>query len=202
MQPYKAHPWHGISAGPHAPEYLSTFVEIVPSDTVKYEIDKASGYLRIDRPQKFSNVPPALYGFVPRTYCREQVAALCMTATGRTGIIGDGDPLDVLVLTEHHIPHGDILVRCKPIGGLLMIDNNEADDKIIAVLMGDAMYENYNDLSELPEGIVNRLKHYFLTYKQMPDGTPRTVVISQEYGREMAHKVILASMHDYKKHFT
>ena len=80
---HKAHPWHGISAGAHAPEIVTAFIEIVPTDTVKYEIDKESGYLKIDRPQKFSNIVPALYGFLPQTYCAEQVGENCSEQTGR-----------------------------------------------------------------------------------------------------------------------
>lgn len=75
---FKAHPWHGISAGEKAPDVVNVFVEIVPSDTIKYEIDKESGHLKVDRPQKFSNIIPALYGFVPRTYCDERVKELAV----------------------------------------------------------------------------------------------------------------------------
>src|SRR4029079_7352506 len=130
---FKSHPWHGVSIGDQAPAVVTAFIEITPSDTVKYEIDKASGILKVDRPQLFSNVVPALYGFIPQTYCKEEIAKLCMEQTGMTGIEGDGDPLDILVLTEHRIVRGDILVQAVPIGGLKMIDDNQADDKIIAV---------------------------------------------------------------------
>ena len=131
---HKAHPWHGVSPGSSLPKEVVAFIEISSTDTVKYEIDKPSGYLRIDRPQKYSNVVPALYGFIPRTYCGTQIAALCMEATGIGNIKGDGDPLDILVLTEKVIPRGDILVDAIPIGGLRLLDKDEADDKIIAVL--------------------------------------------------------------------
>src|SRR6185436_19144225 len=104
----QAHPWHGIPVGLDAPTVVNAFIEIVPTDTVKYEIDKASGHLKLDRPQQFSNVCPAPYGFVPQTWCHERVAALAMRRTGRTGIVGDGDPLDVCVLTERPITHGAI----------------------------------------------------------------------------------------------
>lgn len=194
---YKSHPWHGISIGTQAPDVISAFIEITPGDTVKYEIDKATGYLKIDRPQKFSNIVPALYGFVPQSYCKEQVAAFCMQKTGRTGIVGDDDPLDICVLTERHIPHGDIIVRAAPIGGFRLIDNNEADDKIIAVLFEDDVYGNVKDIHALPEGVVNRLKHYFLTYKQLP-GDHRQVEITHTYGREEALEVIRVSQLDYQ----
>src|SRR4051812_22603230 len=90
---YKPHPWHGISPGDLAPAAVQCFVEVVPSDTVKYEIDKVSGYLRVDRPQKYSNVCPALYGFIPQTYCGDSVAALSEEKTGLP-LVGDGDPVD------------------------------------------------------------------------------------------------------------
>ena len=118
----------------------SNFGIDVPTDTVKYELDKPSGYLKVDRPQKFSNVYPTLYGFIPRTYCGEENGAFCAQRTGRTGIMGDGDPLDICVLSEKPISHGDILLYAIPIGGLRMIDGQEADDKIIAILEGDAVY--------------------------------------------------------------
>ena len=110
---FKAHPWHGISAGQDAPNVVNVFVEIVPSDTIKYEVDKQSGYLKVDRPQQFSNIIPALYGFIPRTYCE------------------DDDPLDVLVLASEPLAPMS-MVRCYPIGVVRMLDNNEIDDKIIA----------------------------------------------------------------------
>ena len=87
---FQAHPWHGIEIGPEAPEVVTAYIEIIPSDTVKYEVDKPSGHLKVDRPQKFSNIVPALYGFIPQTYCKEEVGKYCMEKTGRTGIIGIG----------------------------------------------------------------------------------------------------------------
>lgn len=194
---YKSHPWHGIEIGANAPEIVTAFIEIIPSDTVKYEIDKRTGYLKVDRPQKFSNIVPALYGFVPQTYCKENVAAFCMEKTGRTGIVGDDDPLDICVLTEREITHGDIIVQAIPIGGFRMIDNGEADDKIIAVLKHDDVYGQWNDIAQLPPSIVNRLKHYFLTYKQLPGGKQQCE-ITHVYGREEALAVIEASRKDYQ----
>ena len=197
---YISHPWHGVNIGPNAPEIVTTYIEITPSDTVKYEIDKVSGILKVDRPQLYSNVVPALYGFIPQTYCHDEIAAWCMSKTGLKGIKGDGDPLDILVLTEHRIEHGNILVQAKPIGGFRMIDKNEADDKIIAVLLQDGMYAHYEDLNQLPAGIINRLKHYFLTYKRSPEGA-QPVEIPDVYGREEALQVINASRRDYQANF-
>lgn len=196
---YKSHPWHGIELGDDAPNSFICFIEMVDSDTVKYEIDKKSGFLRIDRPQKYSSILPALYGFIPQTYCDVEVAKCCTDATQIDNIVGDGDPLDICVLTEKRIPHGDLLAQVKPIGGFRMIDNGEADDKIIAVLKCDALYGEYNDISELPLKVVNRLRHYFLTYKDLP--SDNSCEIHEVYNAEEAKKVIVAAMKDYDNKF-
>lgn len=192
-----AHPWHGITAGENAPDILNVFVEMVPTDTVKYEIDKYTGHLKVDRPQKFSNVCPSLYGFVPQTICREEVAKFTMERTGEKDIEGDNDPLDICVLTERPINHGSVILTAIPIGGFRLFDGGEADDKIIAVLENDAAYSGYNDLSEVPTAIVDRLRHYFLTYKQSPDSSHAPITISHVYGRSEAHEVIRRAMVDY-----
>ena len=137
---HKAHPWHGISLGKNVPQEVRAFIEIVPTDTVKYEVDKESGYLSLDRPQKFSNIVPSLYGFLPRTYCGPKMAELTNKALVRLDVEGDGDPLDICILTEKDVTHGDIIVKARPIGGLRLLDHNQADDKIIAVLQNDAVY--------------------------------------------------------------
>lgn len=196
--PSKAHPWHGISPGENAPNVVTAFIEIVPTDTVKYEIDKETGYLKIDRPQKYSNIIPSLYGFIPQTYCGEGIAKLATDKSGRFIEEGDGDPLDICVLSEHAITHGDILLQAIPIGGFRLIDKGEADDKIIAVLKGDGLYDAYKDISELPESVVSRLQHYFLTYKNLP-GEPAVMELASVYGREEAHEVIRTSMTDYQQ---
>lgn len=193
---YKSHPWHGIDLGDDAPGKVTAFIEMVPTDTVKYEVDKSSGYLKIDRPQKYSNVIPALYGFLPQTYCGNRVGKYCMDKSGRENIQGDGDPLDICILTEKVISHGDIIVQAIPIGGFRMIDGNDADDKIIAVLKNDATYGNIKEMSELPDIVVDRLRHYFLTYKDIP-GAQVNAEIPNIYGREEAIEVIKASMDDY-----
>ena len=201
VQLHKAHPWHGISIGEKSPEIITSFIEMVPADLVKYEIDKASGYLKVDRPQKFSNIIPALYGFVPQTYCGELVAERANERTGRTNIVGDGDPLDICVLTERNITSGDIIVEAIPIGGFRMIDKNEADDKIIAVMAKDEIYSEWKDILDCPEPLINRLRHYFLTYKNIPGESTAIVEITETYGREEAHEVIRRSVKDYDKSF-
>lgn len=197
---YKAHPWHGIHPGDQAPTIVTAFIEIVPSDTVKYEIDKDSGYLKIDRPQKFSSMTPTLYGFIPRTYCGEHVADYAATKSGRSGIVGDGDPLDICVLNERSVTHGDILLQAIPVGGFRLLDGGEADDKIIAVMKGDEFYRQWTDLTDCPLSYIDRLKHYFLTYKQLPGEAGKCEIVDI-YGRDEAHEVIRRAMQDYNQHF-
>jgi inorganic pyrophosphatase len=198
---FKPHPWHGVAIGPDAPDVVTVFVEIVPTDTVKYEIDKPSGHLKVDRPQKYSNVCPTLYGFIPQTYCGERVAELSQSRTGRPTVRGDGDPLDICVLTEKTFTHGDFLLQAAPIGGLRLIDNDEADDKIIAVLKGDVAFGHYGEVSELPAAQVERLKHYFLTYKRAPGEEDGRVAVTHVYGRAEACEVIERSREDYQALF-
>jgi len=197
---YRSHPWHGIDIGEKAPGTVMTYVEMVPTDTVKYEMDKVSGYLRLDRPQRFSNVVPALYGFIPQTLTGNEVALRCMDRTGLSGIKGDGDAMDICILTEKDITHGDIIVLARPIGGFRMIDGNEADDKIISVLDNDAVYGGYSDIADCPPVAIERLKHYFLTYKDLP-GEKRRVSIEETYNREEALEVVRRSMTDYGNAF-
>jgi len=197
---HKAHPWHGIEAGEKAPDIVTAFIEIVPSDTIKYEIDKSSGYLRIDRPQKFSNMIPTLYGFIPQTYCAEEVAEYAEEKSGKKVTKGDGDPLDICVLSERSVTHGDILVQAVPIGGFRLLDAGEADDKIIAVMKGDEFYRQWNDVSDCPTSYIDRLRHYFLTYKHLPS-EEIICEITHVYGREEACEVIRRAMADYQHHY-
>jgi len=157
----RSHPWHGISIGEDAPQNVYTYIETVPSDTVKYEIDKKSGFLKVDRPQKYSSICPTLYGFIPQTYCAQITADLFRERTGRPTVTGDEDPVDICVLTEKVISHGDIIVRAIPIGGFRMIDQGKADDKIIAVMQGDALYSQWTNIEDCPRAFIDRLKHYF-----------------------------------------
>lgn len=198
---YKSHPWHGVHIGDNAPETVTAFIEVVPTDTVKYEVDKQTGYLKVDRPQKFSNIVPALYGFIPQTFSGEAVAEFCKEKTDRKGIIGDSDPIDICVLTERDITHGDILIQAVPIGGFRLIDGGEADDKLIAVLKEDEVYSKWKDVDDVPEPIIQRLKHYFLTYKDMPGQQMSRCEITHVFGRDEARGVITRGMKDYKKNF-
>lgn len=198
---FQAHPWHGVSAGDKTPETVNAYIEIVPTDVVKYELDKASGHLRVDRPQRFSSMCPSLYGFIPQTYCGDQVAQLCAERTGITDIQGDGDPLDICVLTEKTFAQGSFFLNAKPIGGLRMIDGRQADDKIIAVLDADLAYGHMKDISDCPPALIERLQHYFLSYKQLPGEAPRRVEIAAVYDRTEAFDVITRSFRDYDVKF-
>lgn len=198
---FVAHPWHGVTIGDDMPNTIKAYIEILPKDTLKYEVDKDSGLIFIDRPQKYSNNMPAMYGFVPQTYCAEEVAEYCNSKTGKS-VEGDGDPLDILVLTERHVEHSNILMDVVPIGGFRMIDGGEADDKIIAVLAGDKTFEQYKDVAELPEMMVKRLKHYFLTYKDVPgEGDKAEIEITHTYGKDEALEVVRRSYRDYINHY-
>jgi inorganic pyrophosphatase len=201
VQLFKPHPWHGIPIGDQWPSIVTAYIEMVPNDTVKYEIDKLTGYRKVDRPQKFSNYLPALYGFVPQTYCDEQVRAYAEERSGKKVLKGDGDPLDICVITERNITSGDIILEAIPIGGFRMIDKGEADDKIIAILKQDEIYGNVKDVSDCPQTLIDRLKHYFLTYKNMPGQEKKDVEITQTYGRLEAHEVIRRSVVDYNSTF-
>ncbi len=191
----RPHPWHGLQPGPDPPRVVTAYIEITPFDSVKYEIDKETGYLRVDRPQRYSSQTPALYGFVPQTYCGERVSALSPDAEG-----GDNDPLDICVLCERPINRADILLNVRVIGGLRMVDNGEADDKIIAVLENDQVYGRMRELTDVPDVLVERLRHYFGTYKMKP-GEESNMSFAGKYGREDAEEVVIASMADYNQHF-
>jgi inorganic pyrophosphatase len=179
---------------------VRAYIEMVPTDGVKYEIDKHSGYLKVDRPQPFSSFCPTLYGFVPQTYCGAQVAAHVIA--GRPHVTrGDGDPLDICVLTDRPISRGEILLEARPIGGLRMVERNEADDKIIAVLIGDPVYGELADVTQLPRTVVDRLRHYFLTYKTIPGESANPITVDPVYDAMEARAILNAARTDYTAEF-
>lgn len=192
---FRLHPWHGLETGPEPPSIVTAYIEITPFDVIKYELDKTSGLLKVDRPQQSSSSPPTLYGLIPRTFCGARVAGLSSAAA-----TADGDPLDICVFSERPISNSDIIMNARVIGGLRMIDEGEADDKIVGVLANDPIHADVNDLSDLSVLLVERLEHYFLTYKQIP-GKPIEVSIEERYGREDAYRVIEAAQEDYKEAF-
>lgn len=192
---WRPHPWHGLEIGPNPPELVHAYIEITPFDLIKYEIDKATGYLRVDRPQRSSSLPPALYGFIPRTYCDRRIAALSEKAER-----GDGDPLDICVLSERPISRSEVILDARVVGGFQMIDRREADDKIVAVLKNDAFWGAAKDIADIPTILIERLHHYFATYKLIP-GSASQVSIEKTYGCEHAFKVVAAAIDDYaEKH--
>jgi len=198
---FVAHPWHGLSAGPEAPDTVTVFVELVPADMVKFELDKGSGLLKLDRPQRYSSLSPVPYGFVPRTLSDEATAALAQRGIGRTGLRGDQDPLDICVITERTLNQGGVIVRARPIGGLRMLDGDEVDDKIIAVLESDPTYQDSRELEHCPAALLDRIEHYFLTYKDMPGTTRRKSELAGRYDAATTREVIRASQQDYRARY-
>lgn len=192
---WRPHPWHGLDIGPNPPQVVHAYIEMTPFDLAKYEIDKKTGYLRVDRPQRSSSHPPSLYGFIPKTFCGPKVSALMVGSKK-----GDGDPLDICVFSERPITKSEVILNARVIGGLPMLDDGEADDKIIAVLANDNLWMDIKKIEEFPEIIVERLRHYFTTYKLIP-GKESTVSIGDAYDRAHAETVIKASIEDYKDEF-
>lgn len=192
---WRPHPWHGLEIGPEPPGIVHAFIEITPFDLIKYEVDKTTGYIRVDRPQRTSSLPPSLYGFIPRTFCAERVKALSTKAKR-----GDEDPLDICILSERPINRSEVILNARVIGGIHMVDHGEADDKIVAVLHNDQLWKNVNEIADVPEILVERLRHYFSTYKLVP-GSPDEVYVEGIYGRAHALKVVEAAIEDYVHHF-
>ena len=192
---WRPHPWHGLDVGENAPNIVNAYIEITPFDFIKYEVEKATGYLKVDRPHRTSSQPPSLYGFIPKTYCGNRVRDLSPNSKK-----GDGDPLDIFIISERPINKSEIILSAKIVGGIQMIDHKEADDKIVAVLENDNVWQNANEITDLPSVIIERLRHYFLTYKLIP-GEKSKVSIDQIYDRKHAIKVVEASMLDYEDEY-
>ena len=190
---WRPHPWHGLEIGAKMPDVVNAYIEMTPFDAVKYEVDKTTGYLRVDRPQLTSSMPPTLYGFIPRTYCGERVKQLSSLS-----VVGDHDPLDICVITERPINRGEVLLRARVIGGVQMVDGGEADDKIIAVLDEDRFWAGTHHIDSVPVTLLDRLRHYFETYKLVP-GASGNVKVVEIYGPERAKDVVRASHDDYEE---
>ena len=189
---WRPHPWHGLEPGRNLPLSVNAYIEITPFDLIKYEVDKASGYVKVDRPQRTSSQPPSLYGFIPKTYCGARLATLCPGAER-----GDGDPLDICVLSERPITRAEIIVPARVVGGLQLLDRGEADDKIIALVEGDLVWSAATDLANLPSILIERLQHYFETYK-LVQGEKAQIAVQNAYGVRHAAKVIEAALADYQ----
>lgn len=174
----KTNPWHKVSAGKNTPDIVNGIIEIPKNTRAKYELDKESGLLLMDRVIYSSMYYPANYGFIPQTYG------------------DDKDPLDILVLSQITIVPM-CLVSAKVIGVMRMIDNGELDDKIIAVAENDMSVNHINDISELPEHFFKELKNFFEDYKKLED---KTVQIEEFQNAEIAKAIIKQGMDDYAKY--
>lgn len=170
-------PWHDIKHERINPDKFLALIEISKGSKNKYELDKETGRLILDRVLFTSTHYPQNYGFIPRTYAK------------------DFDPLDVLVLSsESVVPM--TFVRCRPIGVLNMIDNNLLDEKIIAVCVDDPFYNQYHDISEVPNHIMDEIKHFFSVYKTLEG---KTTAVDEIQGREKAEQIIAECMNDYQQ---
>jgi len=192
---WRPHPWHGLQVGPNPPDLVYAFIEMTPFDHIKYEVDKETGYLYVDRPQRTTSLPPSLYGFIPRTYCDENVKELSKNAKQ-----GDGDPLDICVISERPINRSEIFLNAVVVGVIQLLDHDEADDKIIAVLENDLIYGEICDIKDLPDVIIERLQHYFRTYK-MIEGMKQGIEIIGVSGPNKAKKIVTAAIKDYQNAF-
>jgi inorganic pyrophosphatase len=174
-----ANPWHDVTFGEEAPSVVNGIIEIPKGTRAKYELDKDSGMLKLDRVLFSSVYYPANYGFIPKTYC------------------DDNDPLDILILSQIDIVPLCI-VSAKVIGVMRMIDGGEADDKIIAVAAGDPSMNHINDISELPEHFISEMRNFFEDYKKLEH---KTVVVEEFQNRELAQEIVLKAIQDYKDKF-
>ncbi|MCH2230060.1 MAG: inorganic diphosphatase [Crocinitomicaceae bacterium] len=171
-------PWHKVSVGDNAPELVNGIIEIPKNTRAKYELDKESGLLMMDRVLFSSMYYPANYGFIPQTYC------------------DDKDPLDILVLSQITIVPM-CLVEARVIGVMRMIDGGEMDDKIIAVAANDMSVNHITDISELPEHFLKEMKNFFEDYKKLEN---KTVEVDDFQNAEVAKKVVAKSIEDYKEY--
>jgi inorganic pyrophosphatase len=173
------HPWHQVSPGENIPEIVHAIIEIPKGSKAKYEIDKTSGLLKLDRVLFSSVVYPANYGFIPQTYC------------------DDNDPLDILVLCSTDV-YPMSIINARPIGVMHMVDNGEQDDKIIAVAEHDMSVNYINDLQELPPHTMTEIVRFFKDYKKLEG---KNVTIEHLLGKRYAFKVINEAMELYKATF-
>lgn len=172
-------PWHDVSPGDNLPVTVNAIIEIPKNTRAKYELDKESGLLKMDRVIYSSMYYPHNYGFIPKTYC------------------DDNDPLDILVISQ--IPIVSMcIVEAKIIGVMRMIDQGEADDKIIAVAQHDMAVSHIDNIEELPEHTLNELRNFFEDYKKLEN---KEVVVEKFQNKQLARKIFQKSIEDYKLEF-
>ena len=171
--------WHSISAERITPKKFEAYIEIPKGCKAKYELDKETGLLKLDRVLYTSTVYPANYGFIPRTYA------------------DDGDPLDVLVLCGETI-YPTTLVQCYPIGVITMMDGGALDEKIIAIPYQDPTYNTYYDIHELPQHVFQEMMHFFEVYKSLEH---KHTAVKEICHRDEAMEIITKCIENYKKEF-
>lgn len=174
-----SHPWHGVPPGDQAPRIVNAVIEIPQGSRAKYEIDKDSGLLKLDRIIYSSFYYPCNYGFIPQTYG------------------DDKDPLDILVITSQPV-QAMCLMQAKVIGVMQMIDSGDADDKIIAVAQNDPSVNHYNNIEEIPPHFFEELRHFFEEYKRLEN---KTVQVNEFGDKSMALTIIEDAFKLYKEHF-
>lgn len=174
-----SHPWHGISPGENAPRIVNAIIEIPQGSRCKYEIDKESGLLKLDRIIYSSFYYPCNYGFIPQTYG------------------DDKDPLDILVLTSMPV-QALCIVQAKVLGVMQMVDSGDADDKIIAVAANDPSVNHYNNIEELPKHFFDELRHFFEEYKKLEN---KTVKVDEIRDKSVALKSIEDAIGYYQENF-
>ena len=172
-------PWHDLSLGDEMPDFFPAVIEVPKGSKNKYELDKESGLIRVDRVLFSSIHYPANYGFIPRTFCE------------------DDDPLDVLVLGQEAVVPLTIMLA-KPIGVMKMRDDGEADDKIIAVHANDPEYSHYHSITQLPPHRISELRNFFENYPALEH---KEVVVDHFLDVDDAKKVLLAATELYRKEF-
>ncbi len=171
-----SNPWHTVPVGKGAPDVVNAIIEIPQNTRAKYELDKETGLLKMDRVLYSSHYYPANYGFIPQTYC------------------DDHDPLDIVVLSQIAVVPM-CLVSAQVIGVMRMLDGGELDDKIIAVASEDMSVDHINDVSELPVHFKRELKNFFEDYKKLEN---KTVKVEEFQDASVAKEIVQKSMADYK----
>jgi len=172
-------PWHSVTPGANIPEFVNAIIEIPQNTRAKYELDKESGLLKMDRVIYSAMHYPANYGFIPQTYC------------------DDNDPLDIVVLSQIAIVPM-CLVEARVIGVMRMLDQGEHDDKIIAVAKSDKAVNHITNIDELPEHFFNELRNFFEDYKKLEK---KEVKVEKFQEKATAQQILMQSIEDYQKEF-